>query len=232
MLNFQVIASGSKGNAYYLDDGKTKLLIDPGIPIKEIRKRLPVSVTEIDAVLCTHEHADHSKAVADLSKLGVDIYMSQGTADALKLNGHRARLCASKYRKKIGSWTLTPLDAVHDAAEPLVFVLDSGNNRLLYATDTHYIKYRIPGLTHLATECNFAPEILKTNILSGNLHPAVGNRIWFNHMGLPTLQRFLAANDLSGVGWIQLLHLSDGNSDASQFQKAVELQTGITTYTT
>jgi glyoxylase-like metal-dependent hydrolase (beta-lactamase superfamily II) len=66
MIGFCPLASGSKGNCIYLGTATTKVLIDAGISAKLIRERLlaiGVQLEEIDAVLITHEHTDHIKAL-------------------------------------------------------------------------------------------------------------------------------------------------------------------------
>ena len=77
------IASGSAGNCYRITDGTTSILIECGIPIKDIRSGLGYQLSEISACLISHEHKDHCVAIKDILKLGIDCYMSQGTKEAL-----------------------------------------------------------------------------------------------------------------------------------------------------
>jgi phosphoribosyl 1,2-cyclic phosphodiesterase len=59
-----VLASGSKGNAIYISDGNTAILIDAGLSATEIKRRLKsrgLSPKSLDAILVTHEHSDHIK---------------------------------------------------------------------------------------------------------------------------------------------------------------------------
>ena len=75
-MKIEVIASGSSGNCYKVSNEDTTLLIECGIPYKKIQKALNFKTTDIDGVLVSHEHGDHSKACKDLIKSGVDLYMT------------------------------------------------------------------------------------------------------------------------------------------------------------
>ena len=83
------IASGSSGNAYYISDGQSSLLLDAGIPLAQIQAGCGYKVSQLSGCLVTHGHGDHVKAAKALARMGVNIYTSQGTADMASLTGHR-----------------------------------------------------------------------------------------------------------------------------------------------
>jgi phosphoribosyl 1,2-cyclic phosphodiesterase len=174
---------------------------------------------------------DHSKAVKDIMRAGIDCYMSQGTADALSISGHRLHIVRAKQQFRIGTWTILPFETQHDAAEPLGFLLaNQDGEKLLYATDTYFIRYRFRGLTHIAVECNYSLDILRANVEAGMVEPALKSRILKSHFSLENVKEFLKANDLSKVQEIWLLHMSDGNSDSERFKREVMELTGKPTY--
>ena len=76
-----VLASGSRGNAIYISDGLTSILVDAGLSGIEIRRRLKsrgLSPKDLDAILVTHEHSDHIQAVSVLSRqLKLPVYLSR-----------------------------------------------------------------------------------------------------------------------------------------------------------
>lgn len=230
MIEILPLASGSRGNCYHITDGSTPLLLECGIKYKDIQKRLNFRASEIAACLVSHEHKDHSKAVPDMMRAGVDCYMSAGTAEALGLNGHRVRVVKALEQFTIGAWTVLPFDAVHDAKEPLGFLLATRGAKLLYLTDSAYCKYRFNGLTHILIECNHAADILNENVESGAVPAAMRRRVMRSHMSLSTVKGFLKANSLSAVREIHLLHLSDANSDAQQFENEIRSLTGKPVY--
>ena len=227
MIEFTPYASGSKGNCYRITDGRTPILLECGIPYKEIQKSLKFRVSEIAGCLVTHEHQDHCKAVRDLMKAGIDCYISAGTAEALGLSGHRVHIIKARQQFRIGTWTILPFETQHDAQEPLGFLLaNQDGERLLYATDTYFIRYRFQGLTHILIEANYSLDILKRNVEAGLVPKELKNRILKSHFSLENVKRFLQANDLSKVEQIWLLHLSDGNSDEARFKREIQELTG------
>lgn len=222
-MDVKVIASGSRGNCYRISDGVTPVLLECGLPIKQIRQGLGFGLTEVAACLVSHEHQDHAKAVADVLRAGVEVYTSPGTIKALGLEHHRLRPVRAKETFKVGTWTVRAFETQHDAQEPLGFLLHSraSNERLLYATDTYYIRYKFPGLTHIMVECNYAADILEANVKRGSVPEVLKKRLLTSHFSLDNVKEFLKANDLSQVREIWLLHLSDGNSDAERFKKEI-----------
>ncbi len=230
MITFTPLSSGSKGNCYHLTDGTTEILLECGIPIKRIREGLDFRLSSVSACIISHEHQDHAKAAADMMAAGIDVYASRGTIDALGLRGHRLHPIQALQGFEIDSWRILPFDLVHDATEPLGFVCISGDERLLFATDTAYIKYLVPGLTHICIECNYDKQTLSENVIQGKMDPALRQRIVENHMSLDRVEAMLFANDLSNVEEIWLLHLSDENADAERFRKEIFWLTGRKVY--
>jgi phosphoribosyl 1,2-cyclic phosphodiesterase len=220
-----VLASSSAGNAY-LVGGRSPLLLDCGLSYRELQRATGYKLTGLAGCLVGHEHADHSKAAPDLMRAGINCYMSAGTAEALGLTGHRLRAIKALDLLMVGGWAVLPFDTVHDAAEPLGFLIAGEGEKILYLTDTAYCRYRFRGLTRIMIECNYSREILDRNIEAGKLHPGLRRRLLRSHMGLDRVLTFLAVNDLSAVREVMLLHLSDGNSDAVGFKRAIQAATG------
>jgi phosphoribosyl 1,2-cyclic phosphodiesterase len=230
-MAIQVLASSSRGNCYRIDDGSTPLLLECGIRFKEIQQGLNFRVSEIAGCLVSHEHQDHAKAVSDIIKTGVNCYMSKGTAEALEVTGHRVRIIKDMQQFQVGTWTILPWEAVHDAAEPLGFLLVSKHgDRVLFATDTAYIKPRFERLTAIMVECNHSRDILDANIEAEIVPEEMRHRLIRNHMSLDACKGFLKANDLSKVEAIYLLHGSDNNSDSARFKREISELTGKPTY--
>ena len=226
-MQFTAFASSSRGNLYRLSHGDSALLIEAGLPLREIKKALNFKLSRISACLLTHEHMDHAKGAPELMKAGVDLYCTRGTADALSLNGHRLHIVKPLVQFRIGPWSVLPFDVVHDAAEPVGFLVGhKAGGKLLFATDTSYLKHRFQGLTHIAIEANFSAQKLKEQVARGKVHPDVARKLWGRHMRLETVLDMLKANDLREVREIHLLHLSDQNSDAEMFKSEIQNQTG------
>ena len=165
---------------------------------------------------------------------GANVYCSTGTQQALKLPKHY-RLHTVKPLEKfsIGTWQILPFDVQHDAAEPMGYLLCSWatGERLLFATDTYYIKYRFEGaLDYVMVECNYAMDILNHNIATGKLHPLQKPRLLKSHFEIGNVKAFLRAQNLTQVKAIWLLHLSDGNSNEERFKREIMEITGCPVY--
>ena len=174
---------------------------------------------------------DHSKAVKEIMRAGIDCYMSRGTAEALEVSGHRANIIKAKQQFRIGTWTILPFETQHDAAEPLAFLLaNQAGDKLLYITDSFYCRYCFQGLTHIMIEANYSLDILNGNVESGSIPKEMKKRVLRSHMSLETAKEFLKANDLSKVQEIWLLHLSEQNSCEKRFKREVMELTGKPTY--
>lgn len=201
-------------------------MIEIGIPLKEIKKKVNINFSDLSGCLISHEHQDHSKFAKDLIKY-CDIYASSGTLEAMNIDvfKHRQHILVHGQAVKIGSFNVLPFNLQHDAAEPLGFLIQSAitKEKLLFATDTYYIKPRFRGLNYIMIECNYALDIVENN----SLEPIVKKRLRKSHFELENVKKFLLANDLSKVKKIYLLHLSDGNSDAARFKKEIMQLTGI-----
>ena len=231
-MDITVIASGSSGNAYRISDGDTALLLDAGIPLQRIKQALNFRVRDLAGCLITHAHGDHAKAAGDLAKAGVDVYTSQGTIDACRLTGHHMKPMKALQEVMIGTFAVLPFDVQHDAPEPLGFLLTSRRTgeKLLYFTDTYYLKYRFTGLTHIMGECNYSMDIVEQSVRNGYIPPELVPRLVKSHMSLEHFLDLLKANDLHEVKQIYLLHLSNNNSDADRFREAVQKLTGTEVY--
>lgn len=231
MIEIIPLASGSHGNCYRVTDGRTPMLLEAGINYKKIQRLLNFTASEIAGCLVSHEHQDHCNAIRDMMKAGIDCYMSNGTAEVLGIFGHRVHIIRTKQQFELGTWTVLPFETQHDAEDPLGFLLvNQDGEKLLYATDTYYVRYRFEGLTHLMIECNYSADILQKNVARGNVSLSRVKRIIQSHFSLQNVKEFLKANDLSKVQEIWLLHLSDGNSDEARFKREIQELTGKPVY--
>lgn len=232
MIRFQSHASGSSGNLYTASDGETTVAIEAGLPYRQLQRALDHRVQGLAGVLVSHCHGDHAQAVPHLLRAGVDCYMSRGTADALGACGHRVHYLTAKHLEVgLGSLSVMPFDLRHDAPEPLGFVVSSRHGgRLLYLSDTGYSPYRFEGLTAVAIEANYSERILRENVDAGIIPRVHMLRVLGSHMSVERAVDLLKANDLSRVEEIHLLHLSDGNSHADEFQQLIARATGKPVY--
>lgn len=213
-MKFEALASSSAGNAYIVSDRDTRILLECGVSHKKLQKLSGFSLSEFKACLISHEHKDHAKSVDELISRGMDVYMSQGTAEALGTDV--ATLIEDMEQFNIGSLDIVPFATFHDAKEPLGFLIKSrvDGDVLAFATDTVNLRYRFPGLNILAIEANYDKVILAR---CEKLPEKVRHRIENAHMEIDTLCDYLRSLDLSVCREIHLLHLSDATSHEEKF---------------
>ena len=71
MIKFCNLYSGSSGNSTYIETEKSKILVDAGVSCQKIAKALSelgVELDEINAILITHEHIDHTNGLTTITK--------------------------------------------------------------------------------------------------------------------------------------------------------------------
>ena len=213
-MRFESLASSSSGNAYIVSDQDTRILLECGVSHSKLQKLSGFKLSEFQACLVSHEHKDHAKSVADLISRGMEVYMSQGTAEALETDD--VTLIESMEQFNVGSLDIVPFTTFHDAAEPLGFLVKSrvDGDVLAFATDTVNLRYKFPGLNILAIEANYDKQILER---CERMPEKVRYRITNSHMEIDTLCDYLRSLDLRQCREIHLLHLSDATSHEGHF---------------
>lgn len=239
MLEIKAFASGSSGNCYTVSDGKSTILLDAGIPYKQIQIAMNFRVNRAAGALITHRHGDHCKAVPDLIKAGVNIYAPDDVYKAIGIRNHRCNVLCNAItpeghitkRAVVGTFEVIPFDCQHDV--PILgFYIKSRNtgDSLLYFTDTFYIRPKFSGLNYIMAECNYSMENLDRNIREGVIPIEMKKRLVTAHMSIDTLENMLRGYDLSKIKQIYLLHLSDRNGDEENFKKRIQAIAGCQVY--
>lgn len=226
-MDIKIIASGSSGNAYLIGDGKTRLLLDAGIPFKRIQIGCGFRTSSIDGCLVTHRHGDHAAAIPKLLQRGITVYSNADVAGLYP--GVQSVEARREFR--IGTLRILPFEAEHDVpCYGYQVTSEETGEKLVYITDSAYVRYTFTGLTHIMIEANYAQEIMIENVRDERVPLSLAARVMGTHMSIETLLDLLQANDMSKVRQIYLLHLSDGNSDAAAFRRQVQQETGAEVY--
>ena len=157
---FDIINSGSKGNATLVFAEQATILIDMGIPIKTIEEELHKfnkTIKDVDAVLITHNHADHYRNIKTFSpKI---MYALEHT-----LPGSLSNVIELYKPFKVLDMEIMAFPTSHDAVNPCGFLLKNGDESLVYMTDTGtYISSNTPYIknpTYLIIESNHDIQML------------------------------------------------------------------------
>lgn len=227
-MKLKILGSSSAGNCYLFDNGKETLMVECGVSMKRVVQANDFDITRIAGCLVSHEHGDHARYVAKVMEKRITLFMSDGTAEALRLpHNTQVKRMEALRTTKIGNFRVIPFNVKHDAAEPFGFLIHHPEmGTTLFATDTYYLAHTFSGLDNILIECNYDINILDRNIATGAVPAALRNRTVRSHMSIETCLEALAANDLSKVSSIVLIHLSASNSNAADFQRKVEQATG------
>lgn len=227
-MDIQVMASGSKGNCYRINDGETALLIEAGVSLKTIQRACRFHLSDISGCLISHSHQDHCQSHSHLAAFGMDIYLAKDTLAEIKGKGHRYHALEPLKAIDIGSFKIVPFELKHDVTNfGYLLVSMKTKEKLLYITDSYYCPYRFSGVTHMMVEANYDLEYLRQNHHDGVINGKLKNRIIQSHMSIDTLLQMLKANDLSKLQQIYLIHLSENNSKADEFREQVQKETGV-----
>lgn len=216
-MKLKVLASGSKGNSYILENDKEALVIEAGVPFKELVRH--VEHRKIVGYIVSHEHKDHAAYVGQYQMRGIKVFTPYTINNASGIG-----ICLGS-----DSFTYQCFENHHNVPCYGFLIRHPDMGQLVFATDTGYIEYRFKGISHWLIECNYSKEILDMQVENG-FNPLLADRIVSDHMSLETCKEFFSANDLSRTRNIVLLHLSDGNSNAEQFKQEIQQLTKRDTY--
>lgn len=221
-MQFSSLGSGSKGNSTLVEAEGTTILVDCGFSMRETERRLQRLSREIQqasAILVTHEHGDHVRGVASLSKkYNIPVWSSRGTAKAAKLEGLQELglwKCIDIHQTfEIDSIQIQPIPVPHDAKEPCQFIFSDGDWRVGVLTDTGsitpYIEEQYSGCDALILEANHDEEMLANGSYPMSLKHRVGGD--YGHLNNEQAKDLLTAIDISKLQYLVASHISDKNN--------------------
>ncbi|HOO22653.1 MAG TPA: MBL fold metallo-hydrolase [Clostridia bacterium] len=219
MIKITSLGSGSKGNCVLISNGTNRLLIDAGLSISAIYKKLKnvgLTLNDIDGILLTHEHDDHIKSVEALSAY-IPVYSHPATleyvADKYAIPLKQQMEVEEQYFN-IGTFDILPFRTSHDALHPYGFVINDSDSKLSYITDTGYISKGImeavKGSDIVMIESNHDEELL----LLGVYPDFLKRRIMSERGHLSNAECALTISTLMecGATKFMLAHLSENNN--------------------
>lgn len=217
-MEIKVFATGSKGNCYRVSDGFSTLLIECGIKYADIIRCTEYRISEIKAVLVSHQHKDHSYSAKTFYDMGIDLVMPPQTAFMLCLTGEpNVYTTPDNTPLKIGTFTVIAFPLVHcntdgTTCENFGYLLYSTATRekLLFATDTAYIPQRFNGINYAMIEVNYCSDMISENAID-----EVEKRRLKSHMSLETTEEFFKVNKFPKLKELYAIHTSSARSDKS-----------------
>lgn len=197
-----VIGSGSSGNGYLLTDGNETLVIECGKRLLDIKIALNFQIRGIVGAIDSHTHGDHHKYASEYELAGIPVWTPWKDNNLRQI-------------KRFGRFVVRSFECIHNV--PCVGYLiehtDSGL-KLLYASDTEYVRYVFRDITAMLIEANYGEEYV-------NKDEAKYQHVAEGHMSIETTVGCIKANMTDNLKHIVLCHLSKGNSDSKKFMESV-----------
>jgi phosphoribosyl 1,2-cyclic phosphodiesterase len=234
-LSVCVLASGSKGNAIYVSDGRTAFLVDAGLSGIEIERRMRaagLAIEDLNAIVVSHEHDDHVRGVGVLSRrYRLPVYISPRTEQA----GCRqlGRLHEIRHFEPGRPFTLDdllihPFATSHDAQDPAGFTISQNGNKIGIATDlgiaTGMIREHLKKCALLIIESNHDPAMLIDGPYPWPLKQRIKGRS--GHLSNEDSGNLIAEIKHDGLCHVILAHLSEINNTPEKALIAIEQALG------
>ncbi len=227
-MRYASLGSGSKGNSTLVEAGETLVMIDCGFSLRETVKRLArlgIDPAQLDAILVTHEHSDHSSGVAALSrKFQIPVFLTHGTAGSGRCdNAFEFRHFTCDECFTIKDIVIQSVAVPHDAREPCQYRLSHDNLSLGILTDlgsiTPHVVSSYSGCDALLLEFNHDPELLQNGPYPYQLKRRVGGD--WGH-----LNNHQAAALLEKIGWeslnqLVIAHISEKNNSREMAERVL-----------
>jgi phosphoribosyl 1,2-cyclic phosphodiesterase len=228
-MRFCSLGSGSSGNAWLIESGTTRVLIDCGIGPDRLTARLVqagADPAQIDAILVTHEHDDHvSGAAAFARRHSIPVYATYGTVQGAgsALHGKvQLREIEPSGAFAVGALQMLPVAVPHDAREPVQYVIGDGAVRIGVITDlgsiTSHVAASFSGLDALVLEANHDAEMLRQGPYPKFLKERVGGR--YGHLSNEVAAQLLTAVASNRLQHVVAAHLSLKNNTAALARQA------------
>lgn len=174
MFKFCSLFSGSTGNSLLVETDNSKILVDAGESAKKIVNALSlvdVDISDIDAIIVTHEHSDHVKSLGTLSnKYNIPVYANLNTWNAMpeqknKVLADNQNVFVTNQDFEIKDLKIHPFAISHDAAEPCGFNIYNKKKKISVATDLGHVSpellANLEKSAFVLLEANYDPKILK-----------------------------------------------------------------------
>jgi phosphoribosyl 1,2-cyclic phosphodiesterase len=221
-VRFNVLGSGSSGNATLVVAGQTRILIDCGLSARELTRRFAAVgevIDQLSAIIITHEHSDHIRGLATLLKhLPIPVFISAAAWQATKWSSSPItpdiQPLQAQQTIEIDQVRIQPIRIPHDSVDPLAFSLESAGSKIAIATDLGSIPpavaQELRGCQALILEANHDLDMLKFSNYPWQTKQRVMSDV--GHLSNREMARFLREDFDGQADYLILAHLSQQNN--------------------
>lgn len=220
-----IIGSTSKGNGYALqaDTGEI-LLLEAGVPLKEVKKAIGYQTSKVVGCLISHIHSDHCKYAKEYLKAGIDVYSNKEVVYEIK----GVKPIYKEKTKSIGSFRITPFSVEHDVKNFGYLIYHPEVGSIFFATDCYNLHFALRGCRAYLAECNYSDELLNKAIQEGKTIRSQADRIRLSHMSLEHCVSWLHQCEAEkSAKQIVLIHGSARHLNSTEAATKVQKEFGI-----
>lgn len=176
-----ISGSSSKGNSYALQsDSGEILLIEAGIPLKEVKRAIGYKTSKVVGCITSHVHSDHAKYIPEYLKAGISVSSNDEVAE--KYPG--VDTMSENITFRFGNFGVTPFEVQHDAKNFGYLIHEPSYGTIFFATDCYNLHFCIQGCKTYLAECNYSDAILDKAVEEGKTPRSQADRVRLSHMSL------------------------------------------------
>ena len=232
-MHFSVLASGSTGNAFFVETEDQSFLVDAGLSGKALEglfSDIGRDMSKLSGILVTHEHSDHIKGLGVVArKHKLPIYANANTWNAMERNIGMIPI-EQKFHfemeqiKTFGSLDIESFGVSHDAAEPMFYTFHHDGKKVVLITDTGYVSDRVKGIISNAEAYIFESNHDVSMLRMGRYPWSIKRRILSDVGHVSNEDAALAMSEVAGdrTKSIYLAHLSLDNNMKDLARMSVE----------
>lgn len=185
----KTIGSGSSGNGYALISGEDILLLECGVPAKEMLKAIDYQTSMVNGCILSHIHGDHAGYIKQYIQYGIMVYTSDEVeTDVETVMGEKTIGLQRMKRQQLGTFSVIPFRVPHGETECDGWLIDTPDGRILFITDAEYCPYDFSKMhiNYGLIECNYAEDYIRIE----DSDPKY-NHVLTGHMELETCKRLI-----------------------------------------
>ncbi len=204
-MKLKCLASGSSGNCYLLESEAENLILDVGIPIKNIKRGLNWNLKNVVGAVVTHSHLDHARSVKDFEGMGIPIHKPYDETIVCPL------------KRKFGDFDVQAFKLPHNGTPNYGYYIKIDGQSILYMTDFEYCAYNFlkQKVNHILIECNYQKDLVDRDL------PQYEHKIR-GHCSLDYCKKFIEDNKTFALRTVLLLHMGAETCEPTECVAEVE----------